>query len=129
MPLSQRLILRTEYLIIAIMAAMLFVGVEHYSWWWLIVLFFAFDISLIGYVLSPKMGALTYNAVHNLIAPAILLGLHFIIPAPWLLFVGLLWLFHVSVDRTIGFGLMYGDKFGHTNLATITLPSIKWGKK
>lgn len=129
MPLYQRIILRIEYVLAAIAVTIVFVGVEHYAWWWLIVLFFVFDVGLVGYLFNPKAGSITYNAVHNLIAPATLLALHFIFPAPWLQFVGLLWLFHVCVDRTIGFGLMYGDKFGHSNLATIRLPKLKLKKQ
>jgi hypothetical protein len=125
MPFYQKLILRVEYFIAVIAIVFVFVGIEHFAWWWLIVLFFAFDISLVGYVFNPRIGAITYNSVHNLIVPAILLALHFVFPAQWLLFLGLLWLFHVCVDRTIGFGLMYGDKFGHTNLATIRLPFMR----
>src|SRR5450631_3915792 len=36
-----------------------------FAWWWLLVLFLAWDLSMIGYLVSPKAGAWTYNAVHS----------------------------------------------------------------
>jgi len=33
----------------------------HFSWWWLPVLFMAFDVSMVGYVLNNRVGAVCYQ--------------------------------------------------------------------
>jgi hypothetical protein len=45
-----------------------------YAWWWFIVLLLTPDIGMIGYLINPKIGAMTYNLLHHkLIAIAIYL--------------------------------------------------------
>lgn len=62
---------RGESLAIAVLAAVTFVEVGH-QWWWLLVLFLVFDLSMIGYAVSSAIGAWTYNAGHTYLAPAAL---------------------------------------------------------
>jgi len=52
---------------VAVIVGMVELGL---SWWWLLVLFLAFDVSALGYLANTKMGALFYNAVHNYAGPA-----------------------------------------------------------
>jgi hypothetical protein len=40
----------------------------NFEWWWLPVLFLMFDLSSLGYLINTRVGAITYNAVHNYLA-------------------------------------------------------------
>ena len=108
-----------EYLFASVFVAIFFVSVGEFAWWWLLILFLVFDISAIGYMVSNKIGAVLYNIGHSLIGPVVVLSLFIFQGHEWQLFVGLLWLFHIFVDRALGFGLKHGTSFHHTHLGSI----------
>ena len=90
-----------------------------YPWWFYPLFFFAPDLSMIGYIAGPRLGAITYNLIHH---RAIALGL-FVAGAflhiPVLSFIGVILLGHSSLDRVLGYGLKYDDSFDHTHLGEI----------
>ena len=93
------------------------------AWWLLFALFLVFDVSALGYLVNPRLGALFYNLVHNYTAPAALLAIWTVLPlagwdATWLALLAAAWGFHVAVDRALGYGLKLG-RFTHTHLGTI----------
>jgi hypothetical protein len=96
------------------------------EWWWMVLAaFLAFDLSMVGYVRSPAVGATTYNVVHNYAFPALAgmaaLALEPVSPATSTA-AGVLacaWAFHVGVDRALGYGLKLPDSFTHTHLGRI----------
>lgn len=90
-----------------------------FGWWWLLVLFLAFDLSALFYVANTRAGAFAYNAVHNYTAPALLLIAYIATDTRGFAFVALAWAFHVAVDRALGYGLKFGDSFQHTHLGWI----------
>lgn len=108
-----------EYVFAAILTIIFFVGVGGFAWWWLIVLFVVFDISAVGYVVNNKIGALTYNIGHSLIGPIVLATIYIVVQNQSILFITLLWLFHIFVDRALGYGLKYQTGFQHTHLGAI----------
>ncbi len=112
-------IISAEYLFAAVFVAIFFVSIGGFSWWWLIVLFIAFDVSAIGYAINNKIGALTYNVGHSLIGPVILAILYIATSNETILFITLLWLFHIFVDRALGYGLKHSTSFHHTHLGKI----------
>ncbi len=71
---------RIEGAAIAAAAVNLFI-VSGFSWWWLLALFLVFDLSFIGYAVSNRAGALSYNLVHTYAAPAVLLAVYGILLA------------------------------------------------
>ena len=90
-----------------------------YPWWFYPLFFFAPDLSMLGYLISPRFGAITYNLIHH---KAIALGLfaagsllHF----PIISLFGVLFLGHSSLDRVLGYGLKYTDSFNNTHLGII----------
>ena len=111
-------LLALEFLFLSVCVAILFV-VAGFSWWWLFVLFLAFDVSAVGYVVNPKLGAITYNIGHSIITPLLLLGVYLVHSQSWELFIALAWLFHIFVDRAVGYGLKHTDDFKHTHLGWI----------
>ena len=98
------LLLRAEWLALAI------IGVAGYVWMggallWLLPLLLAPDISAIGYLAGPRIGAMTYNAVHNLVLAFGLFGIGWLVgPAP-LALAGAILAAHVGMDRALGYGL------------------------
>jgi Domain of unknown function (DUF4260) len=63
---------RTENLAIAAVVVVVFVRL-HFAWWWLPVLFLAFDASMAGYLAGNRVGAVCYNLGHFYAGPAVLL--------------------------------------------------------
>lgn len=117
-PLTQTVI-RIEYLLAAVLVAVFFTFVAEYQWYWLIVFFLVFDISMVGYLINNRVGAVTYNIGHSLIGPFILLATYMVSEWQWALFVALIWLFHILIDRGLGYGLKLPTGFQHTHLGKI----------
>lgn len=108
-----------EYLFAAVLTGIFFVSVGGFEWYWLIVLFLLFDISAVGYLFNSTVGAFFYNLGHSLIGPGVVTAYYILTSNEAALFVALLWLFHIFVDRTLGFGLKHTKGFHHTHLGTI----------
>jgi hypothetical protein len=111
---------RIESVAIALFALVVYAK-SGFAWYWLPVLFIAFDLSALGYILGPRIGAVTYNAVHNYLLPVGLLLFGYAVGAlpQALLLVCSVWIFHIASDRLMGYGLKYEDGFGHTHLGMI----------
>lgn len=89
------------------------------TWWWYLALFLAPDLSMLGYLVSPSVGAVCYNVAHHK-GIAIIIGLiGFMLNMPWLLFAGILLFGHSSFDRMMGYGLKHLDSFNNTHLGLI----------
>ena len=111
---------RLEAALIAIAAVVGGVAALGIAWWWPFALFLAFDLSMAGYLAGAGPGAVVYNAVHTYIGPAILLGVSVAVGgSAWIAVIGLAWVFHVAVDRALGYGLKFDDAFEHTHLGWI----------
>ena len=113
-----RLVLIAEEL--ALMALGLYAFNElDVNWAW----FFAFillpDIGMIGYILNPVVGAITYNLFHHRLIAIAVYALGFYLDNFELLFTGTILFTHIAMDRVFGYGLKYPDKFKHTHLDTI----------
>lgn len=112
-------IVSTEYLVGAILVAVFYVVVGGFSWYWLPILFLVVDLSALGYLAGNKIGALTYNIGHSLIGPALLIAAYIATTNQAILFISLVWLFHILVDRALGYGLKHTEGFQHTHLGPI----------
>ena len=109
---------RVENGAIAVAAVVAFVQLD-FAWWWLLALFLAFDLSMAGYAASPRLGAWTYNLGHSYVAPAVLVAVGWAADVRGLLFLALAWAFHIAVDRLLGYGLKFTDRFTHTHLGEV----------
>lgn len=85
------------------------------SWGWLAALFLLPDLSMLGYLAGPRAGAITYNAGHSHLAPALLAATYALGAPHWTLLAALVWIAHIGFDRMLGYGLKY-DRFGATHL-------------
>jgi hypothetical protein len=79
----------------------------------------AVDLSMIGYLAGPRVGAATYNVAHNLVGPLALLGFGWWTDVGWLILVGAALLTHVGLDRALGYGLKLATDFRDTHLGRI----------
>jgi len=87
---------------------------------WLFFLFLLVpDISMAGYLMNQKAGAILYNAGHSFIGPLLLAACYLIVPAIILLTVAVIWMAHIFMDRMFGFGLKYISSFKQTHLQRI----------
>lgn len=97
-------LIKLEELTLVILSFCLFLALD-YAWWWFLLLFFVPDVSLAGYLISPKAGMLTYNLIHHK-ALAIMLYLSgTFTELPELQLAGLVLFGHSSLDRVLGFEL------------------------
>ena len=113
-------LLKLEELSMFGLALFLFSGLD-YSWGWYALLFFAPDLSMIGYLANPRFGAWTYNLIHHKGLSVALYVLGSLLPASgaWLMFAGTILFGHSSFDRVLGYGLKYPDAFQNTHLGRI----------
>lgn len=106
---------------VAILVAFVVTGA---GWWWPLAAFLAFDLSMLGYLAGPRVGAAAYNAVHSYVGPAALAILGLVLLAVgvepfWPFLVAGVWAFHVAADRALGYGLKLVAGFEHTHLGLI----------
>jgi hypothetical protein len=111
-------LLRLEWL--AVFAASLVAyGLLHFSWLWFVVLILAPDLSMLGYLAGPRVGAFCYNLVHTLLAPAVLALIGWWLGPLWLTALALILLAHIAIDRALGYGLKHASGFKDTHLGRI----------
>jgi hypothetical protein len=110
-----RWLLRVEGVFVLVLSVC-FYRAGHFPWWMFAALFFAPDLFMLGYLINVKWGAASYNLVHTLAGPLLLLlagslgGLLQLTPF------ALIWLAHIGFDRMLGYGLKYPTKFNDTHL-------------
>jgi hypothetical protein len=87
--------------------------------WILPASFLLFDIGMVGYMVNPRIGSLTYNALHNLTVPTLCIAFGVVGNIEALSVLGYCWTFHIAVDRAFGFGMKHKHSFHETHLGTI----------
>ncbi len=111
-------LLKLEELATLAFALFLFSQLD-YGWGWFALLFLAPDLSMVGYLANPRLGAWTYNGVHHKGVALALYLLGHILAIPALMFAGTILLGHSSFDRILGYGLKHEDAFQNTHLGRI----------
>ncbi|MEJ2149302.1 MAG: DUF4260 domain-containing protein [Chloroflexota bacterium] len=111
-------LLKLEDLFFVILSIYLF-SLLGYAWWWFPLLLFAPDLSMIGYLGGPRLGAIIYNAVHHRAVGISLYLIGAIGAVSVLQLAGLILLAHSSLDRVFGYGLKLPDAFTSTHLGVI----------
>jgi hypothetical protein len=87
--------------------------------WLYLVLALAPDLSMLGYLRGPRVGAAVYNAAHTYVAPGLLAAAGVALAAETVLLVALVWAAHIGADRTVGYGLKASTGFETTHLGSI----------
>jgi len=113
-----KILLKIEELFLFGLSLFLFSGLD-YSWGWYALLFLTPDLSMLGYLINPRVGSWTYNLIHHKGLAVALYTLGYLTTNPALQFAGTLLLGHSSLDRVFGYGLKYPDAFKNTHLGVI----------
>jgi Domain of unknown function (DUF4260) len=88
-------------------------------WWAFLLLLIVPDLSMVGYVRGPRVGAFTYNLAHDLATGAAIAGLGLAIGSVPLAAAGAILVAHSGMDRLAGYGLKLPTSFKDTHLGRI----------
>ena len=94
----------------------LFLGLP---WWAFLLLLIVPDMSMVGYLRGPRVGAILYNLVHDLAAGVVVAALGLATGSVPLAAAGAIMVAHSGMDRMAGYGLKFPDAFQHTHLGRI----------
>ncbi len=113
--MKPKLLLHIEGGIVLLAACVLY---QHLNarWLWFAVLFLVPDISMLGYLVDKKAGAMAYNFVHTYTVPIALLLALWLSGQVSYVWVVLIWVAHIGFDRLLGYGLKYETAFKDTHL-------------
>jgi hypothetical protein len=113
-----RLLLRLEGLaiLVAALVAYRWLGGAWTTFAWL---FLVPDLSMLGFLAGPRVGAIAYNAAHSYLGAALLAGCGALFSAPLWSLLAAIWVAHIGLDRALGYGLKYGSAFADTHLGRI----------
>jgi len=112
------LILRAESIVLFIAGVLLYLQLNGNALW-LLPLLLAPDLSMIGYLRGSRLGAITYNLVHNLATALIVLAIGWFAAIAPLALAGAILVAHVGMDRSLGYGLKLPTDFKDTHLGRI----------
>jgi len=118
-PSLPRRLLRVEGLAVLAGALALYFHVG-FGWALLAVFILAPDLSALGYLANPRVGAVSYDLAHTEAWPILLAVAGTLGGVRPLVQVALIWLAHIGFDRLLGYGLKYpGEKFADTHLQRV----------
>ena len=110
----------------AVMLALsiLLYGLEGESWLLFVVLFLVPDLSMLGYLGGPRIGAVSYNLFHTHAPPGMLAAFGLLAGSSLLVSMALVWFSHIGFDRMVGFGVKYPTGFGTPSTSALTLTVV-----
>ena len=91
----------------------------HFGWGLYALLFFAPDLSMLGYLANARVGSALYNLIHTSTIPLCGLLVGIAVPEPRLVPFLLIWISHIGLDRMLGYGLKYPTQFRDTHLQRV----------
>lgn len=96
-----------------------FYYILHGNWLMFMVLLFTPDIFMLGYLVKKSLGATVYNIGHTYVTSAIVLALGLVLQNNLVILGAIILIAHISMDRTIGYGLKYKTNFKNTHLQKV----------
>jgi hypothetical protein len=117
-PPSIRAWLRAEGLA-AFVAGLALFGATGGPWLLVVPLLLLPDVSMVGYLRGPRLGALTYNLAHNWATALLVVGLGVWSGIAPVTLAGAILVAHVGMDRAAGYGLKLPTSFHETHLGWI----------
>jgi Domain of unknown function (DUF4260) len=103
--------------LVLLAGALITFGALGQPWWLVPAGILAPDIAMTGYLGGTRLGAHLYNIAHATPIPAVLLGAGYWQADRLLMALAVIWLAHIGLDRLLGTGLKYNDRFTHTHLS------------
>ncbi|MGX7150113.1 DUF4260 domain-containing protein [Enterococcus ureasiticus] len=116
--MTNKKILQLENGVLFLLASILFVYLGFSIFYFFIFLLLP-DVTMIGYLRSPKFGAKLYNLGHNLVFPVLLIIIYIFTHEALLLPIAIVWCAHIFMDRMLSYGLKYPDEFKHTHIQNL----------
>jgi hypothetical protein len=98
------------------LAGFLFLGLP---WWAFLLLLIVPDVSMVGYLRGPRVGAIVYNVAHDLATGVAIAGLGLAVASVPVAAAGAILVAHSGMDRMAGFGLKFPSSFQDTHLGRI----------
>jgi hypothetical protein len=117
-PPSTRTWLRIEGLAAFVAGLAIFVAAGG-PWLLALPLLLVPDLSMVGYLTNPRLGAFTYNLFHTWAIGLIVLGIGLWSGVGAIVLAGAILIAHVGMDRTAGYGLKLPTSFHDTHLGRI----------
>ena len=111
-------ILRLEELAFFLLSVYLF-SLLPFPWWVFPALWLVPDLSMLGYLAGPRVGAVSYNFVHHRGLALLYYVLGVSLGLPTLALAGDILFAHSSLDRVFGYGLKLPQGFASTHLGKI----------
>ncbi len=112
------LILRAESLAIFVAGIVIYLQLNGHALW-LLPLLLVPDVSMIGYLGGPRLGAISYNLGHNVVTALGVLAIGWFAAIAPLALLGAVLLAHLGMDRALGYGLKLPTDFRDTHLGRI----------
>jgi hypothetical protein len=112
-------LLRLEGFVLFVVSVAVFFHLGGTLWHFLLFLL-APDVTMAGYALNVRVGAVIYNVGHTLAWPVALGGAALLTGRPEFMPFILIWTAHIGMDRTLGYGLKYPTYFADTHLQRLT---------
>ncbi len=111
-------LLRVEGVVVFAGAVAIYVALGG-PWWLFLALLLAPDLSMLGYLAGPRAGSVVYNVFHIYLLPGALLAFGLLGGTPLAAQIAAVWLAHIGMDRTFGYGLKYPSGFKDTHQGRI----------
>ncbi|MBF0706791.1 DUF4260 domain-containing protein (plasmid) [Alkalihalobacillus hwajinpoensis] len=111
-------LLHIEVLIVLLVSVYFYASIDA-SWWLVFLCLLVPDLSMLGYVINNSIGSTIYNFGHKYVIPLILIILSVILHQDLMLALCIIWVAHIGMDRTIGYGLKYPSNFKDTHLQKV----------
>lgn len=86
------------------------------NWLFIVPLILLPDISAAGYLVGPRVGAFTYNALHTWVPGIVTLGIGVWLASSTVVMAAAILIAHVGMDRAAGYGLKLPTSFQDTHL-------------
>lgn len=117
--MTQNILLQRLEGVAALSVAIALYATVGASWWMFALLLFVPDVSMIGYWFGNQRGQMVYNIVHTYALPLFTALLGYSLGQPMVLSISLIWLAHIGMDRTLGYGLKEAQGFKFTHLGNL----------
>lgn len=110
--------LRIEGLAAFLLSVLLYLDFGS-GWFLFAILLLSPDLSMLGYLAGPGVGARIYNLAHTYTAPLLLGGAALLLGQDTIIALALIWSAHIGMDRALGYGLKLPSGFQDTHLGRI----------
>jgi uncharacterized integral membrane protein len=114
----QSRLLRLEGLALAVASLALYHQMD-YRWLTLGLLWIIPDLALLVFIVDNEKGVTLYNLVHTTTWPLMLAVAGMLVDSGPAVQLALIWLFHIGLDRIVGYGLKYTADKGDTHFGRV----------